>query len=412
MAREFVGWKPSSPPAPERLRQHAPDRPYFEADSKFGGLALQDLNLRYLYEAAKLGSMRAAADSLGRRGIVGEPPDLPARSGNRSRPDRARPAQHQAHRERRVADRALFGPAAPQRSVRGQAVGHQGACARAASSSPSARGSSASRSPTCWCDSTPSIPDCSSTCTCRLRRTRWCSLVCGDDAHLGLVFQSSDDPRIRVSGLGAPAALRDHEVRAPARDTQAPEIGRSEGGSAVPARILVRDPPAAPDRGDRGRLSLQPGITANSITLLKSLLRQSEFYTVLPVLAVSEEVKNGQFAAVPIDSAALQEASVQLIGRLGRRLPPAPLRMVSALTTYLESCGGRIDSADILVGALEPGALPASTRAQIAANANQFGAHVIDRAVSFPQHAAYMSNRRARNPRRWRGPRPPSSCMT
>jgi hypothetical protein len=87
-------------------------------------------------------------------------------------------------------------------------------------------------------------------------------------------------------------------------------------------------------------------VTSKSLTLLKSLLTAGEFLTVLPVLAVSEEVKNGQFAAVPIDSAALQEASVQLIGRLGRRLPPAPLRIVSELTAYLEGCGGRFDIAD------------------------------------------------------------------
>jgi DNA-binding transcriptional LysR family regulator len=94
------------------------------------------------------------------------------------------------------------------------------------------------------------------------------------------------------------------------------------------------------------RVSLQPSITANSTTLLKSLLESGEFFTLLPVLAVSKEVENGRFAAVPIDSTALQDAAVQLICRLGRRLPPAPLRMLSALTTYLEACGGTIDRAD------------------------------------------------------------------
>jgi DNA-binding transcriptional LysR family regulator len=91
---------------------------------------------------------------------------------------------------------------------------------------------------------------------------------------------------------------------------------------------------------------LQPSLTSNSITLLKSLLNASEFFTVLPVLAVSKEIESGQFTAVPIDSPALQDASVQLISRLGRRLPPAPLRMISALTAYLESCGGSFDEAE------------------------------------------------------------------
>jgi len=94
-------------------------------------------------------------------------------------------------------------------------------------------------------------------------------------------------------------------------------------------------------------VSLQASITANSTTLLKSLLKAGEFFTVLPLLAAREEVDTGQFAAVPIESAPLKEASVQLISRLGRRLPPAPLRMIAALTTYLESCGGSFDVPEI-----------------------------------------------------------------
>jgi hypothetical protein len=33
-----------------------------------------------------------------------------------------------------------------------------------------------------------------------------------------------------------------------------------------------------------------------------------------------------------------------LICRLGRRLPPAPLRMLTALVMYLEACGGHLDT--------------------------------------------------------------------
>jgi DNA-binding transcriptional LysR family regulator len=95
------------------------------------------------------------------------------------------------------------------------------------------------------------------------------------------------------------------------------------------------------------RLSLQPCITTNSLALLKSLLSTGDFYTILPMLAASSEIQSGQLAAVPIASPALPEASVQLISRVGRRLPPAPLRMISALTAYLESCGGRIDTPEV-----------------------------------------------------------------
>jgi DNA-binding transcriptional LysR family regulator len=169
-------------------------------------------------------------------------------------------------------------------------------------------------------------------------------LVSADDAHLGLVFQSSDDPRIRVlASVRQPlcAVMRiDHALARQKllklADLNAHLLCLPE--SSFRTRQLLQT--AEADE----RISLQPSVTSNSITLLKNLLHAGEFFTVLPVLAVSKEVENGQFAAVPIDSPALQEASVQLISRLGRRLPPAPLRMIAALTVYLESCGGRFDA--------------------------------------------------------------------
>ena len=182
-------------------------------------------------------------------------------------------------------------------------------------------------------------------------------LVAEDDAHLGLVFHSSDDPRIRVlASVRQPLcaimhvghALAAHKLLKLA-DLQSYRLCLPE--PSFRTRQLLQT--AESDE----RVSLRPSITCNSITLLKSLLESGEFFTLLPVLAVSKEVENRQFAAVPIDSTALQDAAVQLISRLGRRLPPAPLRMQSALITYLEACGGTIDLPDAPAAA-QPGAEP------------------------------------------------------
>jgi DNA-binding transcriptional LysR family regulator len=171
-------------------------------------------------------------------------------------------------------------------------------------------------------------------------------LVAEDDAHLGLVFQSSEDPRIRVlASVRQPlcAITRiDHSLaqrkRLKLADLQSFRLCLPE--SSFRTRQLLRT--AESDEG----VSLQPSVTSNSITLMKDLIHSGEFFTLLPVLAVSKEVESRQFAAVPIESSALQEAAVQLISRLGRRLPPAPLRMLTALTAYLESCGGTIDAGE------------------------------------------------------------------
>jgi DNA-binding transcriptional LysR family regulator len=172
-------------------------------------------------------------------------------------------------------------------------------------------------------------------------------LVSEDAAHLGLVFQSADDPRIRVlASVRQPlcAIMRSGHPLANHKILKLAGLGGYSlclPESSFKTRQLLQM--AETDE----RLSLQPCITTNSITLLKNLLSTGDFYTVLPILAVSREIESGQLAAVPIDSPALQEASVQLISRVGRRLPPPPLRMISALTAYLESCGGRMDTLEI-----------------------------------------------------------------
>jgi DNA-binding transcriptional LysR family regulator len=170
-------------------------------------------------------------------------------------------------------------------------------------------------------------------------------LVAEDDAHLGLVFQPSDDPRIRVlASVRQPLCAimkRDHALAAHAllklADLKPYRLCLPE--PSFRTRQLLRAAESAEG------VSLAPGITSNSISLLRDLLHSGEFFTLLPVLAAKKEVDSGQFLAVPMDSSALQDASVQLICRLGRRLPPAPLRMLSALMAYLEACGARIDAA-------------------------------------------------------------------
>jgi DNA-binding transcriptional LysR family regulator len=172
------------------------------------------------------------------------------------------------------------------------------------------------------------------------------SLVAADDAHLGLVFQSSDDPRIRVLASMRQPLCAVMKVDHPLATCKLLTLAALKTARLCLPESSFRTRQLLQTAESEEGVSLQPDMTSNSLTLLKSLLMAGEFLTVLPVLAVSEEVKNGQFAAVPIDSAALQEASVQLIGRLGRQLPPAPLRIVSELTAYLEGCGGRFDRAE------------------------------------------------------------------
>jgi DNA-binding transcriptional LysR family regulator len=304
---------------------------------------VQDLNLRYLYEAAKLGSMRAAADSLGVAvsSVSRQISQLEAELGlallEHGRRNIKLTEAGQLLIEH-YSDRLRLNEAfdAKLSDIKGLRTGRiQLAIGEGFIGQPlsnllmrfNARHSGLLIDVHMSASSNEVV-----------------RLVCADDAHLGLVFQSSDDPRIRVlASVRQPlcAVMRVDHPLAQQKLVKLAELNAHRlclPESSFRTRQLLQT--AEADE----RVSLQPAITSNSITLLKSLLESGEFFTVLPLLAVSKEVQTARFAAVPIDSPTLQEASVQLISRLGRRLPPAPLRMIAALAAYVESCGARIDT--------------------------------------------------------------------
>jgi DNA-binding transcriptional LysR family regulator len=304
---------------------------------------VQDLNLRYLYEAAKLGSMRAAADSLGvavssvSRQISQLEADVGVALIEHGRRNIKLTETGQLLIEHYSDQLRLNeGFEAKLSDIKGLRTGRiQLAVGEGFIGQPLSN---------MLIRFNAKHPGLSIDVHMSASSNEVVRLVCADDAHLGLVFQASDDPRIRVlASVRQPlcAVMRIDHVLARQKllklaDLNAHLLCLPE--SSFRTRQLLQR--AEADE----HISLHPSVTSNSITLMKSLLQSGEFFTVLPVLAVSKEVENGQFAAVPIDSSALQEASVQLVSRLGRRLPPAPLRMISALTVYLESCGGSFDA--------------------------------------------------------------------
>jgi len=162
-------------------------------------------------------------------------------------------------------------------------------------------------------------------------------LVVEDEAHLGLAFQASDDPRIRVlSSARQPlcAIMRASHPLASQKSVTLAQLAAHPmclPESSFRTRQLLKLAEVAE------RVSLQPTVTSNSLVLLKSLVSSGELITLLPLLAVSEELERKELVAVPIKSCELRDTSVHLIGRLGRHLTPAPLRLMNALMLYLDA---------------------------------------------------------------------------
>ena len=169
-------------------------------------------------------------------------------------------------------------------------------------------------------------------------------LVAEDEAHLGLAFQSSDDPRLRVrASMRQPVCvvMRPGHALATRASVKLADLARHAlclPEASFRTRQLLKVAEAAE------RVTLQPAMTSNSLVVLKNLVKAGDVVTLLPLLGVATEVANGELVTVPLDNDILQDTAVQLVSRLGRQLPPAAHKLLHMLVAYLDTCGQLIDA--------------------------------------------------------------------
>jgi DNA-binding transcriptional LysR family regulator len=297
---------------------------------------LQDLNLRYLYEAAKLGSMRAAADQLGVAvsSVSRQISQLEAEVGmvliehgrRNVKLTEAGQLLIEYYSEQLTQREAFEGRLADLKGLRTGRI--QLAIGEGFLGAPLSR--LISRFIAKYQGLLVDVRVTASS-------NEVARLVVEDEVHLGLAFQASDDPRIRVLS----------SVRQPLCAIMQASHPLARRGSLTLAELATQ-PMCLPESSFRTRqllkvaevterVSLPPRVTANSLVLLKSLVSSGELLTLLPMLAVSEELERNEFVAVPINSTSLRDTSVHLISRLGRHLTPAPLRLMNALMLYLDA---------------------------------------------------------------------------
>ena len=169
-------------------------------------------------------------------------------------------------------------------------------------------------------------------------------LVVEDEAHLGLVFDACSDPRVRVLGaVSLPLCAIMVPSHPLAHRAGVTLLELSQHALCLPEDSL-RTRQILKQMEIAQRVTLQPSVTCNSIALLKSLLRSGELCTLLPPLGVADELARDELSIVPIEGVALHETAAQVITRLGRQLLPAPLSLVPVLKSYLEDSALRLGS--------------------------------------------------------------------
>ena len=159
--------------------------------------------------------------------------------------------------------------------------------------------------------------------------------VVDDQAHLGLVFQSTDSPKMRVrTSVPQPlhvVCLPDHPLAE--RPGVTLEELREYNLCLMPSGYRIRHLLA--DVEARNRVWLKASFTTNSMFLTRKIMKSGRAISILPPMVVIKDLQRGELVTVPLDEPELEHTSASLICRIGRQLNGAPLHLMTALETQL-----------------------------------------------------------------------------
>jgi DNA-binding transcriptional LysR family regulator len=153
------------------------------------------------------------------------------------------------------------------------------------------------------------------------------AMVRDDDAHFGLIFDTPRDPKVIArSTIPQPlhvAAHPDHEICREKYSISLPE-------ESFRIRQLIRM--AEHENG----IFIEPSLVTNSMTLLKDFAKSGKGITILPDFLAQPELSQGALCTIPTDSSILNATQISLITRIGRQLSPSAYRLLVIVESYLK----------------------------------------------------------------------------
>lgn len=152
-----------------------------------------------------------------------------------------------------------------------------------------------------------------------------------DEAHIGLTFHSPADPKINVRATySQPIRLIAHPRHPLARRSAVTLCEAAQHRLCLPeASFRIRQMIKLAEEHER--VSLDASMTTNSLHLLREMVKSGTCATLLPEIAAVTELSQGELVAVPIENAALQDTALTVICRLGRTLPSAAASFLPVL---------------------------------------------------------------------------------
>jgi DNA-binding transcriptional LysR family regulator len=165
-----------------------------------------------------------------------------------------------------------------------------------------------------------------------------------DEAHIGLVFAMPRDPKIRAKlTLKQPLKVivpSDHKLSRKKTlkltDLVNEKIGLPEEGFRI--RQIIRS--AEQEEG----VFLNASMTTNSLDLLCDFVASGRGISILPELVVQRGLMSGELKAVPTNNKQFNATESVLITRIGRQLPIAAHHFSIKIESYLKNTIKALDS--------------------------------------------------------------------
>jgi DNA-binding transcriptional LysR family regulator len=167
-------------------------------------------------------------------------------------------------------------------------------------------------------------------------------LVREDEVHLGLIFDTPNDPKIR-SRLTLPQPLKvvvnkSHAFSRRKSIKLEELLGERIGLPVDTYRMRQTIQVAEQEEG----VFLESSMLTNSLALIADFVKSGKGISIMPEMAVQTELLSGQLVCVPVKNKTLNLCKFSLITRVGRQLPIGAHRFLLAIEAFLKSGVGAL----------------------------------------------------------------------
>ncbi len=158
-----------------------------------------------------------------------------------------------------------------------------------------------------------------------------------DDAHMGLIFDIPRDPKIRAR-LILPQPLkviinRKHAFSSKKSIKLSELAGQSLGLPEDGYRIRQLIHIAEQEEG----VFLETLMMTNSLALITDFVKSGRGISIMPELVVKQELIDGDLKAIPTSNKTLNSTRTSLITRIGRQLPIGAYHLLLSIEIYLKA---------------------------------------------------------------------------